>query len=195
MGLYIGLTGAKLGACDLMETGLATHFVSSDQLHDLEKDLTEHCPSSNKQRSYTAASKAIGDILDDYQHRNKVIPDESRSVLKHHRDMIEMVFTGKQSIEEIYQSLEFLKITTYLNIPDSSNTVTTENDVKRIWIDKTLLALNKQPPSSLKLTMKLFEIAEHRLKFDLEKCLEMEYRAMMRSMRGKQRQCYFKIMN
>lgn len=178
----MGLTGVRLGARDLMETGLATHFISSDQLHDLEKDLIEHCPNSSKEGSYAAAVRVVQDILDNHQHHNKVVPDDSRSVLKHHRDMIEMVFAGQQSIEEIYGSLESLKISS-------------ADSTKRMWVEKTLSALNKQPPSSLKLTMKLFEIAEHRFKFDLEKCLEMEYRAMMRCMRGEERQLDLTLMN
>jgi len=39
LGAYIGLTGARLGAADLMYTGLATHFLPSDKLANLEAEL------------------------------------------------------------------------------------------------------------------------------------------------------------
>lgn len=46
LGLYLGLTGARLKAADLIEVGLATHFVPAEKLDDvraglLELDLTE----------------------------------------------------------------------------------------------------------------------------------------------------------
>lgn len=35
IGLYLGLTGARLNAADVMELGLATHYIERGRLNDL----------------------------------------------------------------------------------------------------------------------------------------------------------------
>ena len=40
LGLYLGLTGHRLKSRELLDWGVATHFVPSDKLDDLRKDLT-----------------------------------------------------------------------------------------------------------------------------------------------------------
>lgn len=39
VGEYIGLSGARLGAADLLHTGIATHFVPSSRLNQLEEEI------------------------------------------------------------------------------------------------------------------------------------------------------------
>ncbi|XP_044761959.1 3-hydroxyisobutyryl-CoA hydrolase, mitochondrial isoform X2 [Coccinella septempunctata] len=39
LGLYLALTGERLKGADLMKAKIATHFTTSDKLHDLEKTL------------------------------------------------------------------------------------------------------------------------------------------------------------
>lgn len=176
MGLYVGLTGCRLGASDLMQTGLATHFVNSDRLGDLESEIIKNCPPPRlDDMDHTEAKKAVNDVLDHFHATNPSQPDETRSILSKHSDDISAVFGGKASIEDIYSSLHALRL---------SKTQSEE------WIDKTLGQLNKQPPTSLKLTYALLEHAEKTLDLDLQRCLEAEYRLMMRCMAGKSQILY-----
>jgi enoyl-CoA hydratase/carnithine racemase len=172
MGLYVALTGARLGASDLLQTGLATHYVTSDRLADLEKELIENCPGVIQgSEPYSNVQKAIGDILDRYHYSNLTQPDDSKSIIKQHAEIIETVFVKKISIEEIIQTL------------DAERTSCTDAE-KGKWIQKTLATLLKSPPVSLKLTLTLLSLAENHLKFDLKRCLEAEYKVMMHCLKG-----------
>ena len=42
LGLYLGLTGHRLKAKDLVQWGVATHFVHSDKLDGLREDITKN---------------------------------------------------------------------------------------------------------------------------------------------------------
>lgn len=46
VGLYLALTGARMGASDLMWSGLATHYVPSDRLDVLRSELVKRSSSS-----------------------------------------------------------------------------------------------------------------------------------------------------
>lgn len=179
LGLYLGLTGCKLGACDLLQTGLATHFVSSDRLLDLENELIASCPDSREEDgSRSEARKVVGDILDRYHETNPSPPDDLRSVLKHNTDAIQRCFAGKSSVESILSALE-----SELDAPTDLNSV--EQTQKHDWIRSTVTTINKQPPISLMLTITLLALAEERLKLDLKRCLQAEYRVMMHCMKGR----------
>ena len=179
LGLYLGLTGCKLGASDLLHTGLATHFVSSDRLLDLENELITSCPDSREaDGSRTEAREVVGNILDRYHETNTTQPDEMRSVVKPHSEAIERCFAGKTSVDNILSALE-------AELAAPSDPASIEQSQKHDWIRSTVTTINKQPPSSLMLTLTLLALAEERLKLDLKRCLEAEYRAMMHCMRGK----------
>jgi enoyl-CoA hydratase/carnithine racemase len=45
--LYIALTGARLNAFDLMDTGLATHYIPSSKINDLEAALVDAVTASD----------------------------------------------------------------------------------------------------------------------------------------------------
>ena len=179
LGLYLGLTGCKLGAFDLLQTGLATHFVSSDRLLDLENELIASCPDSREEDgSRSEARIVVGDILDRYHETNPSPPDDLRSVLKHNTDAIQRCFAGKSSVESILSALE-----SELDAPSDLNSV--EQTQRHDWIRSTVTTINKQPPISLMLTITLLALAEERLKLDLKRCLQAEYRVMMHCMKGK----------
>ena len=179
MGLYVALTGTRLGASDLIQTGLATHYITSDRLADLEKELIEKCPPvSQGSEPYSDIKQTIGDILDKYHKTNLTQPDESRSIIKQHADLIETVFVKKSSIEEIIQTL------------DAERTSSTDAE-KGKWIDKTLLILLKSPPVSLKLTLTLLALAERHMKLDLKRCLEAEFKVMMHCLKGTALHCMY----
>lgn len=47
IGLYLGLTGARLNAADVIDLGIATHFVPKSNLNELMKQLMESDLPSN----------------------------------------------------------------------------------------------------------------------------------------------------
>lgn len=58
LGVYLALSGFRLKGRDVLKAGVATHFVQSDKLADLEKSLLA---------MENARAHDIGEILDKYQ--------------------------------------------------------------------------------------------------------------------------------
>lgn len=99
-GQYIGMTGARLGAADLMYTGIATHFVNSDRLEDLEKALVSGVTSTNP----LEATSQVKAILDSFQTTS---PDDARATMIKNESVIIQCFGNAPSgVEEIMQRLE-----------------------------------------------------------------------------------------
>ncbi|XP_027064713.2 3-hydroxyisobutyryl-CoA hydrolase-like protein 5 isoform X1 [Coffea arabica] len=92
LGEYLALTGARLSGKELVAAGLATHFVPSEKLPELEKRLV-----SLNNGAETAVKSTIEEFSSDVQ-----IDEES--VLKKQK-MIDDCFS-KDSVEEIIKSLE-----------------------------------------------------------------------------------------
>lgn len=170
MGLYIGLTGCRLGAKDLMQTGLATHFISSDRILHLEAEIIRNCPSANQDdEGRTKSIKVIREILDHLHATNPTNPEKKGSLSEEEMKAIMRSFAGKKSVEDILFSLEAELFT---------------NAKSAEWITKTKHQLNRQSPTSLKITFALLQHAEQSLNLDLRQCLELEYRIMMHCMSG-----------
>jgi 3-hydroxyisobutyryl-CoA hydrolase len=90
IGLYIGLTGARVKGYDMKNAGLATHFVESSKLPHLEKDLI-NCKND----------ESIVQILNDYDSKEEVNDSMSISM---NIERIDKTFDG-QTVEEIYDNL------------------------------------------------------------------------------------------
>lgn len=88
LGTYLGLTGFRLKGIDVQKAGVATHYVESARLEELENDLIR-CKSTNE----------IDQLLK--QFAPKV---DSEFVLKPHLKQIEKAFGG-DTIEEIVKNL------------------------------------------------------------------------------------------
>ena len=162
-GLYIGLTGCRLNAADLISTGIATHFVPSDMLQLLQDKMTEKCtpdPATSKD--------IIKDILGKLS-MNKELPGavEAKATIEKNREVIKRCFHNKKSIEEIFVSLEAEKA----SCAEGASAFATT----------TLATLAKMSPTSLKVTMHQLEAGRD---LDLKGCLEMEFRVMMRSVKA-----------
>lgn len=155
-GLYIGLTGCRLGAADLINTGIATHYIPSQNLERVEKAILENCSNDPKK-----SKSIIGDIL--RGEGNK--PDNSKSTIEANIEAIGRCFSKARSIEEI---LELLKNET-------------GNKKHEKWANSTIQTLLKMSPTSLKLTMAQLQEGKE---LDLKGCLTMEYRLMMGCMRA-----------
>lgn len=155
-GKYIGLTGCRLAAADLLYSGIATHYIPSVQLSDLEEAIIKSCTSdASKSR------KAIKNLLKQYCSDH--IPDSSNEVLKTNEEAIIKCFGNPTSVEGIIENLN------------------EEISKGNVWAESTLQVLLKVSPTSLKLAFAQINAGKT---FDLKSCLEMEYRLVSRCMKA-----------
>ncbi|XP_059331611.1 3-hydroxyisobutyryl-CoA hydrolase, mitochondrial [Ammospiza nelsoni] len=95
IGYYLALTGCRLKGRDVLKAGIATHFVESEKLPALEKDLIElKSPSKEK----------IADLLNSY-HMKCTIDQEKEFSLDEHMEKINSLFSAN-SMEEIVKKLK-----------------------------------------------------------------------------------------
>ncbi|NXS51614.1 HIBCH protein, partial [Brachypteracias leptosomus] len=95
IGFYLALTGFRLRGRDVLRAGIATHFVESEKLPALEKDLMAlKSPSTEN----------IADLLNSYQVKSQV-DQEKQFVLDEHMEKINSLFSGT-SMEEIVEKLK-----------------------------------------------------------------------------------------
>ena len=156
-GLYIGLTGARLNAMDLIETGIATHFIPSEKIAEVERIMIETCSvDPNKAREEVKA------ILS--QHSCQITDPGiiGKSDIVANKELINKCFHGVASIEDIFSRLS----------AEAGSSA---------WADKTLKTLNKMSPNSLKITLRQLQDGK---KLDLKKCLEMEFKIVMNCMKA-----------
>ncbi|CAN8315256.1 unnamed protein product [Cochlearia groenlandica] len=91
-GEYVGLTGARLDGAELLACGLATHFVPSKRLNELEADL---CRVASSDPTF------VSKILDGYTQN----PPLKQKSPYHRLDVINRCFSGR-SVEDIISTLE-----------------------------------------------------------------------------------------
>ena len=91
-GLYLGLTGARIGAADALDLGLATHVVASDALQALDETLQAADLGGD---AHAAIDRLLADCA----------TDPGPAPLAAHRAEIDRCFTAG-SVEEIVANLE-----------------------------------------------------------------------------------------
>ncbi|NXC70619.1 HIBCH protein, partial [Anhinga anhinga] len=95
IGYFLALTGFRLKGRDVLKAGIATHFVESEKLPALEKDLIAlKSPSTEN----------IADLLNSYHMKSKV-DQEKEFVLGEHMEKINSLFSAN-SMEEIVKNLK-----------------------------------------------------------------------------------------
>lgn len=93
LGLFLALTGFRLKGRDVHQAGVATHFVDSNKMSDLEQELVK-CPSVED----------ITKVLDSYQNQSSLGSDKPFILEKHVAD-IDRLF-GADSVEGIMENLK-----------------------------------------------------------------------------------------
>ncbi|KAJ0070685.1 hypothetical protein NL108_017486, partial [Boleophthalmus pectinirostris] len=93
LGLFLALTGFRLKGRDVHRAGVATHFVDSGKMSDLEQELVQ-CPSVED----------ISKVLDSYQNQSSSGSDKP-FVLEKHLAHINRLFSG-DSVEGIVHNLK-----------------------------------------------------------------------------------------
>ncbi|XP_046902744.1 3-hydroxyisobutyryl-CoA hydrolase, mitochondrial isoform X2 [Hypomesus transpacificus] len=95
LGLFLALTGFRLKGLDVQRAGVATHFVKSQKIAALEKELVELRSPSNAD---------VSRILDSY-HKQSILDAENGFVLQQHTDVIDRLFNSS-SVEGILLNLK-----------------------------------------------------------------------------------------
>ncbi|CAK7354280.1 unnamed protein product [Dovyalis caffra] len=90
-GEFLGLTGAKIKGAEMIECGLATHFILSKDLHLLETALEE----------ITSDTKTISEVISKFMHK----PNVKQHGVFSRLEIINKCFSRK-TVEEILSSLE-----------------------------------------------------------------------------------------
>ncbi|PIA32742.1 hypothetical protein AQUCO_04400146v1 [Aquilegia coerulea] len=91
-GEYVGLTGARLDGAEMLECGLATHFVPAEKLPSLEEALIE---------VNTSDPVVISAIIDKFSQRSHL---KGKSAF-HRLDIIDRCF-ARRTVEDILSALE-----------------------------------------------------------------------------------------
>ncbi|XP_051873592.1 3-hydroxyisobutyryl-CoA hydrolase, mitochondrial [Pristis pectinata] len=93
LGLFLALTGFRIKGRDVHKAGIATHFVKSEEIPALEKDLV----------SLKSPSKEdVADLLNSYHSKCKA---DDKFALAEHMDKINRLFKTN-SVEEIMENLK-----------------------------------------------------------------------------------------
>jgi 3-hydroxyisobutyryl-CoA hydrolase len=90
LGAYLGLTGYRLKGRDVHKAGVATHYVESSVLDELESELSK--------------CKSIGDIEETLNKFSARFKDTSEFVLQPYLEQIEKTFNAN-SVEKILKNL------------------------------------------------------------------------------------------
>ncbi|XP_073298260.1 3-hydroxyisobutyryl-CoA hydrolase-like protein 5 isoform X1 [Primulina huaijiensis] len=124
LGEFLGLTGARLSGKELVAAGLATHFVPSEKLPELEKCLIG---------LNSGEVNAVKPVIDEWSISCQI---DENSILNNARlPVIDECFS-KESVEEIIVSLE-------VEASKEGNG----------WIAPFLKSLKRSSPTSLKITL------------------------------------------
>lgn len=125
MAIYLALTGKQIRTADLLQLNLATHYVKSEDLPELERSLTEASNScDHKDR----------DLLEKVLLSFHQLPDTEDSYLAQHKDFIDQTFNAN-SVEEILVNLDHQTI------------------MSSDFVQETKATLHHVSPTSLKLTL------------------------------------------
>jgi enoyl-CoA hydratase/carnithine racemase len=132
MAAYLALTGKRLRAADLLYVGLATHYVPSLQLDDLERALVT---ATEKLKPTATAETAVAPVLLSFHQTPATDPEQSDVAIQ--KENIRKVFgpvigNPQHTVETICEDLKQL-----------------ENDFGQ----ETLETLAKVSPTSLKVTL------------------------------------------
>jgi len=155
VGNYLALTGARLKAEDLLYAGIATHYVKSDQLEEMKGSLIDASKVDDSSKLGDCAASVLMSF-----HDHTI--DLEKSFLSQNRQEIDYAFDGKDSVEEIYTSLESMG-------SDSQ------------FGQSTLETLSQMSPTSLKVTLEGLKRGSKAQ--NIGEALQMEYRMSQAFMR------------
>ncbi|XP_005939912.1 3-hydroxyisobutyryl-CoA hydrolase, mitochondrial isoform X1 [Simochromis diagramma] len=95
LGLFLALTGFRLKGRDVQRAGVATHFVESKKIPDLQKELVD---------LKSPSAEDVSRVLDSYQSQSS-LDAEKPFILKKHVSDIDRLFSAS-SVEGIVKNLK-----------------------------------------------------------------------------------------
>ncbi|XP_062566224.1 3-hydroxyisobutyryl-CoA hydrolase, mitochondrial-like isoform X2 [Saccostrea cucullata] len=95
LGVYLALSGFRLKGRDVLKAGVATHFVQSSKIPELESALLG---------LDNARAHDIGEVLENFQNMSTDIPDTD-FILEPHMEEIDKLFDG-DTVEQIVENLK-----------------------------------------------------------------------------------------
>lgn len=149
---YLALTGHRVTAADLVYTGIATHYIPSEKLPELESALIEATKEGDNDPK---THDVIANVLKSFHEK---LPPDDCHVLRH-KSTIEWVFQG-ETIEEIIEKLEEIQ--------------KEEAESDDAFAEKALATLKKVSPTSLKVTLE--GLKRGAVTKSIAEDLQMEYR-------------------
>jgi enoyl-CoA hydratase/carnithine racemase len=147
MARFLALTGARLNAPDLLYSGIATHYVPSNKLDELQDALAH----ATAQEGTGTAPDLVGPVLRDFHEAPATPPDDS--FLARHARSIDAAFTSPDSVEEIL-----------INLANQDTEFSKE----------ALILMNNASPTSLKVTFEGLKRGGYTASIGED--LQMEYR-------------------
>ncbi|XP_076892115.1 3-hydroxyisobutyryl-CoA hydrolase 1-like [Bidens hawaiensis] len=126
-GEYVALAGVRLNGLEMVEYGLATHYVHSKHLASLEDELSMMASSDAKNRT------KISEIINKYANKRDTKLENANSRL----EIINKCFS-RETVEDILSALE--------------NTAVDSNDK---WIFDAIKSIKSNSPLCIKLALKL----------------------------------------
>lgn len=96
-GIYLGLTGTRIKAADMVFAGLATHYCPSDKFVEVQKAIEALGAAAGDQKAVSAAIEKV---------TNGATPDTKGALLKDNIQTIEKCFGNVKTVEEILQRLD-----------------------------------------------------------------------------------------
>lgn len=121
-GLYMGLSGVRLRASDLLQSGIATHYVRSGEIDQLVASLKA-----------VKESNGVKQVLDDFHERSIKSVDSSIAILPRYAQKISNVFGDAKSVSHVFDML-------------------LQQQGACEWSRETLALMNKMSPSSIHVT-------------------------------------------
>lgn len=164
LGIYLTLTGGRLTGRQLVETGIATHFVSSHRLDSLECALLE---------GKLQTDEDVGAVLNHFS--NEIENDEEEA--KRRKQAIPSglfvmrKFFTNDSVEAIIQALDDFLTTGSRQDIDKDDILFARDALERI---------SAGAPLSLKVSWEMFQRAKV---LTLNECLKLEFRLTVRFIR------------
>ncbi|KAD4179948.1 hypothetical protein E3N88_28539 [Mikania micrantha] len=126
-GEYVALTGARLNGVEMIECGLATHFVQSKDLASLEHELGTMLPSDAKNIT------RISEIINKYANKRNITLENANSRF----EIIDNCFS-RETVEDILLALENIAV-----------------DKNEKWILGAIKSMKSTSPLCIKLALKL----------------------------------------
>jgi len=153
IGNYIGLTGTRLKADDLIYSGIATHYIPSERLSDFKENLVEISKGIHNDGNDEVTKSEVSQLEDILTKYSSQDIDPSQSFLAKNRTSIDSAFCDVNQVEDIVLNLE----------QDGGE-----------FGSKTLTQMRKMSPTSMKVTLEAIKRGNSLR--DVASSLVMEYR-------------------